>query len=337
MRSVIISCLLLTFVTGACRKESADAPEALSVTAENLTYRAGDTVIFHLTGDPGILVFFSGEPGKRYEHRARSHGAGAAKLVFQSSMQQGPVPPAVSEDSLQLLISTDLEGYDAEHINKATWTSVTGRNKKWPANLSTAMTTSDSIDISDFNEADSVNIAFRILGKKTGVTAQRKWAIQNLTLTNTLPDGTVSPVLSNFANTGWVQASLKNDNDPGTEENGYAGFNAWNVGTWGISAATTIRNSNGIPIRSSYPITFSPGNKADNEDNDDWLITTAVDLKTVKPDGGMVIKKETALKLDAYEYIFKKAGTYEVAFMGVNSSLQDSKSVVRQLTITILP
>lgn len=335
MRSITFFILCLTLLA-SCRKENVSAPADFTAALAQGDYKAGDTVRFLLSGDPGTITFYSGEAGRRYENRGRRSGAGTVKMVFQTSMQQGPVPPA-GQDSLQLLISTDLKGYDADNILKANWTSITGRNKKWPTTLATSFTTSDSIDITDFNSAEKINIAFRFLGKKTGVTAQRKWQLQNLTVHNFMADGNVTAVIGNFPAAGWVHASLKNDSQPGTPDNGYNGFNAWNVGTWGVSTADSVRNSNGIVIRSSYPLTFNPGVDVNNEDNDDWLISSAVDLKTVKPDAGTVFKNELSLRRNAYWYVFKNPGTYHMAFVAVNAGLKNSETVVRELTVTVLP
>ncbi|MET3878693.1 DUF5017 domain-containing protein [Chitinophaga sp. OAE865] len=335
MRSIIFYFLAAVMLSG-CHPDEATMPD-FDVHTDQLAYAAGDSITFHLSGNAGAIVFYSGEPGKAYENRNRKSMPGVEKLVFQTSMQQGPVPPKPCPDSLLLLISTNLEGYDAEHINKATWTNITGRNSKWPKSLSTGFTTSDSIDISDFNKADKVNIAFRVLNKKTGLTPQRKWVIQSFSLYNYLPDSSSTPLFTTFSNTGWVQASLLNDSEPGTAENKYTGFNAWNVGTWNISAADSARNSNGIPIRTGYPVTFNPGTNVNNEDNDDWLITSSVDLKTTRPDVGVVIQNEVALRSAIYKYAFKKAGTYQVTFVATNNSLKDSKSQIKQLTLKILP
>jgi hypothetical protein len=235
----------------------------------------------------------------------------------------------------------------------ATWTDITSRNTKWPTALSTAYTTSDSIDISDFNTADSVNIAFRFLGKQYATAAQRRWQIQNLTLSNRLPDGTIVPlfaapfagasVTSSFQYTGWVQVSMKNNTNPG--------FNAWNVGTGGISTADSVRNSNGIAIRSAYPVQFDPGTTVNNPENDDWLITTKTSLKTVRPDVGLIIKNEVNAAFPGmtyvfnrepgvyarYLYFFRTPGTYTVTFVAQNMNGDKKNELVKQIQITVNP
>lgn len=328
-----------------CTRNKASAP-TFGVTAPGSTYKVGDTILFTIAGDPDMIIFYSGLPGAQYSERNRTSMAGVEKLVFQSSMQQGTLPDS---DSMLLLISTNLQGYDSASVAAATWTDITSRNTKWPTTLTTAYTKSDSIDISDFNAADSVNIAFRFLGKSSPTSAQRKWEIENLALTNVLADGTVTPLFaapflgpaapagSAFAYTGWVEISMENNTSPGTAANGYVGYNAWNVGTAGVSTADSVHNSNGIPIVAVYPITFNPGPALNNPDNDDWLITTAVDLKTVKPDAGTPIKNIGNPPLKSYAYIVKMAGTFTMTFVATNSTAVDEQSVVRQLTITVTP
>jgi hypothetical protein len=245
-----------------------------------------------------------------------------AKLVFQAAMIQGVLP---GKDTLQLLVSTNLKDYDAAGIAAASWTDITNRNSKWPTALSATFKTSDSVDLSEFNQAAQVNVAFRFTGKKIDMTQQRKWQIQNLTLTNRLADGTSTPLFNSFANTGWVECDVKNNK------------RAWNVGQWNLSASNSVNNSSGVAIRTAYPITFDPGIDSAVDDNEDWLLTSAVDLKTVKPDAGAVIKTSTALRLTSYSYIFKTPGIYNVTFWAVNARARGSAGVARQVQITVTP
>jgi Cu/Ag efflux protein CusF len=353
-----LSFLLLAFSSivlfSACENEEIMEPVfTVFTTGQATTYKVGDTIQFNFSGKPDILTFYSGEVGKNYDLRERFTAAGINKLSFKTTMQQGPVPPAVSQDVLSLLISTDLKGYDPESIAKATWTDITARNTKWPTALSTTFTSSDQVDISDFNTADKVNIAFRFIGKPNPSFPQRKWQVSDLTLNNTLADGTVTPLfftppttLPAFLNTGWVQASLKNDLNYGTPTS--TGYNAWNVGTWNVSATNNPTifttpsglkavNTNGIVITNVYPITFDPGTTVNNAENEDWLITTAIDLKKTNADVGTVIKTALTKSLQNYRYIFRKPGVYKVTFDAVNNDVNNTKRVIKQIEITVNP
>jgi Domain of unknown function (DUF5017) len=345
--------LSLGMLLASCNKyEDNEMPSGFQVTTQKLTYKVNDSVLFNFNSGPDEIIFYSGEPGKRYENQVARSEAGINKLIFQSAMQNGVL---INNDSMRLLVSVNLAGYDSASIVNATWTDITSRNTKWPTVLSTVFTTSDSVDISDFNNAGLINIAFRAIGKQYAAAAQRKWQIQNLALGNRLVDGTVTPLFatpltsattvtaSAFQYTGWVQASIKNNTLPG--------FNAWNVGTGGISTADSIRNSNGIIIRTTYPIQFDPGTTVNNPDNDDWLITTKVNLKTVRPDAGVTIKNEVNAAFPGmnylfnkipgvyaqYLYFFKTPGVYNITFVAANLNNNRIGTVVKQLQITITP
>jgi hypothetical protein len=332
----------------ACENNDKISTPDFGVSADKVALKVGDTIQFNFTGKADVLTFYSGELGSNYDTKDRLTSEGIVKLAFLSAMQQGPIPPAASQDAFSLLISTDLAGYDAESIGKATWTDITSRNTKWPTALTTSYTSSDAIDISDFNAANKINIAFKYVGKPNPTFAQRKWQIKDLTLNNTLADGTVTPLFSTFANVGWVQASVKNDLNMGTPATLGVGYNAWNVGTWNVSATnnpilfTTTSgvkavNTNGIVIATGYPITFDPGTTINNDENEDWLITSAIDLKKTKPDVGNVIKSPITKSLTKYSYIYRKAGNYTITFDAMNNDLNNSIHSVKQIQITVVP
>jgi len=343
--------ILFLMVFASCKKyDGIDAPVGFDVITEKLTYKVGDSVLFNFSGQPDEITFYSGESGKQYGNLSRTTASGINKLVFQTSMQQGLLP---GNDSLLLLISSNLKGYDSASIVNASWTDITSRNTKWPTTLATSFVTSDSIDISDFNVNDSINIAFRYLGKKNALNPQRKWQIQGFALTNNLSDGTKYQLFSApfagaanasaFQYTGWIQASLKNNTLPG--------FNAWNVGNAGSSAANSVNNSNGIAIKTAYPIQFDPGTTVNNDDNDDWLITTKASLKSVRPDAGVTIKNEVNAAFAGLEYVYNKIpgvyvrylykytapGVYNVTFVASNLNQNKVEKQVKTLQITITP
>jgi Domain of unknown function (DUF5017) len=332
--SVLVAALFFS-----CKEEALIAPNNFNVTTTATTFNVGDNVTFTISDDDANqIVFYSGETGRKYENATRTVGAGTPKLFFQTTMQQGAVPPAATTDTLRLLISSNLTGYDAASIQKATWTDITKRNTKWPTSLATSYTNSDTLNLSDFNSADSINIAFKVENKANATLPQRKWGMQGFSLVNVLADGTSTVLfaapqtapnvaVNNFTYVGWVQASIAN--------NTLSGFNAWNVGTWNISTADSIRNSNGISIRTAYPITFDPGTNLNNPDNEDWLMTSKVNLKQVVPDFGTTIKNRAGQKLLTYSYKFLKAGTFNVTFVAQNGVIADDKRVTKQIQLTI--
>ncbi len=346
---------IITLAISSCSKYSdvaVNTPDDFAVTTAKQTFKVGDSVVFNFSSGPDMIVFYSGEAGKNYANKDRNLLAGTPKLVFQTNMTQGLL---TNPDSMRLYVTTGIKGYDSLGVVNTNWTEITSRNTKWPTSLSSTFVTSDSIDLTDFKTADSVNFAFRATGKKYANAAQRKWQIQNLNLTNFLSDGTSSPLFNTFANTGWVQANLKNNPTYNIVSTNYQ---AWNVGQAGVNASNTTLvlggkacNSNGIPIQTAYPITFDPSAVVNIDDNDDWLITGPVNLKTVKPDIGNTIKNpiNTAVAgftyyyysisglYASYFYKYTTPGIYNVTFVAQNVNNNNNKQVVRQLQITITP
>ncbi len=324
----------------SCQKVHVDTPSDFDVVSDKSTYKAGDTARFSFSGRADLVTFFSGEIGRKYENRNRNAADGIVRLTFQSNMTQGLL---ANPDSLKLYISSNLKGYDSTNVVNANWIDITNRNSKWPATLSTTFISSDTINLSDFNNTDSVNIAFRVMNRQYATSAQRRWQIQNLLLTNTLTDGRVTNLFSTFANTGWVQTNIKNNPSPNLTAV-TNNFHAWNVGEAGVNAlnsrliiSSRACNSNGVAIQTAYPITFDPSTAINTSENDDWLITSAVSLKKTNPDVGIGIKRATDPTLISYRYRFSTPGTYVLTFIAQNQALSINKEVIKQITITVTP
>jgi hypothetical protein len=351
---LMISIVAVSMAT-SCKKYgdlSVAAPTDFNVTTVKQTYRVGDSIVFNFNTAPDEIIFYSGEAGKLYDNISRNIAAGKPKLVFQSNMTQGALG---SGDTIFLYITSNLKSYDSLGVYSATWKDISSRNTKWPSALSTTFVTSDSIDLSDYNQYDSINLAFRIVGKQNATLAQRKWQIQNLTLTNFLPDGTNTPLFNTFTNTGWVQANMKNNPAPSLTATNYQ---AWNVGQAGINAGNSTLviggkacNSNGIPIATAYPITFDPSTAINIPDNDDWLITSPMNLKYFKPDVGVTVKNTVNGAFAGLNYVYYKTpgvfaqyiykyttpGVYNVAFVAQNFNNNNMQQVVQRLQITVTP
>ncbi len=348
MRNILLSVYIAIFIivlnVGCNKKISvADTPSDFTVTIDALNFKVNDTVTFKFSGNPDQIVLYTGEPGRQYQYRNRYWETGTNKLSFATFMQQGR--NKYPDSSLQLLVTTNLGGrYDSTGVANATWDTLT-QFVKWPDSTGTISINSGSIDVTKYNAYDSVNFAFNYTGKLDPKITQRKWTIQSFNLVNKLPDGSTRGLLtpflgtatgvdsrtsfpdttyaSTFAYTGWVEVDMMNNK------------NAWNVGTWNISAADSAKNSSGVAITSKYPIVFDPGNKVNTASNNDWIITSAVNLKHINPDFGAVIKNTITPSLANYQYVFVKPGVYTVTFVASNINVNTNNSVVRQVTITV--
>lgn len=289
---------LLSTVVFSCTKMKVDTPD-FTVTAETVTVNAGDTVTFKFAGNPDNIVFYSGEPGFNYTHRNRTTGEGTAELNFTSHQQN-----TGEANTLVLLASTDFKGTaDSAGIVNATWTDITSR-----ATLSTGSdkTPSGSIDLTDFQVLRKpVYFAFRYQGYNHATLKQPTWTIRTFNVLKVLPDGKIS-ANATIDKVGWAAYSFKNE-----------------TVKWSIPATNGVITINGT------------GSGSTKEDNEDWVITRGFDLDEVTPDAGLSLRSLSTVAITGYNYTYTKPGTYTATFVAFNNSVDEQKTVVREVTITV--
>lgn len=291
----IMVALVSLLAIQACNKHEVENP-AFDVTTAKTTYKAGDAITFNISGNPDLLVFFSGEPGKKYENINRIKADGKPILKFVTSAQNG-----TQINSLAVLISADFNGtYSPGGIAAATWTDITS---KATLSAGTANVASGDIDLSDFAGAERVFIAFKFTGQQSATSPQRQWTITNFVLNNVLTDGTVFPLFANISAPNWLAIDVANP-----------------AAKWTVSASQLLINGGAV-------------NSANNED---WVVSSGVNLKTITPDFGTPIKDFTSL-LPSYTYKYTAAGNYTATFLGSTNNVYGKKEVVKTVSLTITP
>ncbi|MEO6523742.1 MAG: DUF5017 domain-containing protein [Mucilaginibacter sp.] len=290
--------LLVSLIIGGCKKLEVASP-LFDVQTVKLTYKINDTVRFNISGNAGNILFYSGEQGFTYANRTRLTADGTPQFSFNSTRGGG-----AQDNSLMVMVSTDLSVVDSSHVVHATWTDITGRSV-----LSTGTALgSGNIDLSDFkNNGQPVWLAFKYLGTKSATLAQRTWIIKSLLVNNILPDGTVAPIAT-IADASWSSINIKNP-----------------AAIWVIPNTATITQ-----------ITIN-GGVANSDDNEDWLITRPLTLNKIAPDLSRSIQNIGSDALTNYSYVYTKPGTYHVTFVGFNNSVDDQKSIIKEFDIVVTP
>jgi hypothetical protein len=334
IRNFIIAGLLMA--TMGCNKNvSVPAPVTFDVASSknngNATtvFSAKDTVLFHFTGDPNIITFYSGEVGKRYNYANRISAPGDPQLQFNSILAAGTQP-----GSLSLLVSTNFKGVATNtiygvltrdtattnaNIAAATWTDITSR-----ATLSTGAATSvpsGIVDLADQSKGKPVYIAFKYTA--TAGSIQNKWTISALTLNNVLADGTTYTIanlaapttaITNYGNIsygpGWAVSY-----NPAKDTNNYA---------WIYTAGTSLV----ITGAATAALATAPVEA--------WAIIGPIDLTKVTPDAGLGIKDISAA-LSSYSYIYTAAGNYNAVFVASNNTTSGTNATVTKIALTINP
>ena len=308
-----------------CKKQDAiPSLNGFNVTPDKQRYNIGDTIVFSINQDADVIEFYSGKPGFNVNYRNRNSGVGTNILQFQTEVTQASAKN--NGDTILLKVCTNLKSYDSTGIANANWTDITSL-ANWPKVTTTGFVRSGAIDISKFNTADSVYIAFQVLGQQRSTTAQRGWEIQGFTLSNTLPDSTFTPLfappfttganigtdtIANFAYAGWAEVNMNYSANLSYFQsqivsNAATFYGAWNVGDYGLNATNGINvfnkpaNTNYVVITTSYPLIFnpSPSSSKNVPSYNGWVISSPVNLNLVRHDFPSAEIKDAARALSA--------------------------------------
>jgi len=377
--TIAILFLFLIYSNSACKKIlDAKSISNFDVTTNSTSYNIGDSIQFIIPNEADVIQFYAGNVGFNYAFKDRNFAIGTNILKFQTKLENSNINN-FKDDKIYLKVCTDLKSLDSIGVANATWQDLTSL-AKWPSVDSikgTVITSSyiysGAIDISQYKSYDSVYIAFQVIGKQKSTTSQRKWSIQGFTLANILSDSSYTPLffpaynsaasistdtLPNFAYVGWCQVNVKNNPYPNYNDVSL-NFNAWNLGEFGVNTinAPNIINSkpcnqNGVAIATNYPIIFNPGTTKFNPDNEDWAITSPINLKTVRHDFPTVTIKNSAGTIGrgvkvvnaggvyaTYSLLidstFKSGNTYDMVFVGQNINIDQKNEQVKHISIKI--
>lgn len=266
--------------------------------ADTFTYRLGDTTRFLFAGSAGNIAFYSGEPGKNYENRIARNQLGSVMLSFSSKAQYG-----TQTNTLQVLATNQLPGADSASVVNAAWTDITSR-----AALATSATevASGNIDLTELaaNEKDSLFIAFKYSGV-TGNT-QRTWTITNFFVKNVLPGQT------------YTVGSLSTDASYWTRYG-----NVWSPasGRWAATA-------------SELKITGGDGAAPTNTS---WIISKPLYIGRVPPDMSTGVKSINEPDKEGYAHKYAAPGVYKAVFVAFNHTLDEEKSIIKELIVKVIP
>lgn len=202
-------------------------------------------------------------------------------------------------DSLRLLISGNFNGtVTKEGIYKAKWIDITDR-----AVISTGTDVSSGvIDLSDFIEKPLVNIAFKYIGVGSPTASQKSCWIKEFELKTLDSKGLEYPLIPTLNEAGWVQCNILGENRK-----------------WTISGSQLFIGAN-----------------ANEDSNEDWVITKSISLASLKPDKGTPIKSLSG-PIKEWSHIYAEPGIYKVVFRAANSNIYGNREVLKEITLNIVP
>ena len=313
---IVVSVLLFS-----CVKKDVTSPEDFNVTTAKATYKVGDTIRFKITGNPDFIYYFSGDSANIYENRNRNSLTGRVTMSFTSRLTQGSIDPLKQQNTLQVLLSnsfvTPSIGYlidSAAVINASptVWANITSRFTL-PIVPSISSINTGVVDITDFakaSEGKPVYIAFKYTDVFDAAQVQRFWYLTNITVDNTLPDGTKNNIFFLINKSSIPLFSIVNIKNTDAK---------WTIGS------------------SAAQVSIQGGTVAGAADNEDWLISRALNLSQVAPDNAIPVKTISDNIVTEVTKVYSKPGTYKVVFLANNQNVYNKQEITRELIITVTP
>jgi len=330
-----------------------DAP-TFDVTTEATTFKVGEAIKFSFTGgNSHIISFYSGETRKEYDFREGRvidvKDAGAT-MAFRSSVQVG-----TQTNQLTFLASTDFNGdYSSlAKVKAATWTDITSQ---FTWGIDGNFVASGSVDISGMMVSGKpIYFAFKYITKPQATNGlARNWFIESFSiLSNSVLDNTISLYLANQANAGFRVVDQNKEKAPALTSitssrvslagNAYLYpeleiFNPLNPVYDPKNPIYDPKSVLYVPTAIYKPfVAFDPLSIYNDPTSEHWIVSKAINSATVNlgPDWSAAIKGlSNPLMLD-YTYKYNKAGTYKAVFVASNNSIDDVKTVVKEITFTI--
>lgn len=296
--------LVVFTVFAACKKIQVDNPLDFEVSVENVHVKLGDTVNYHLSGNPDNILYYSGKAGSIYSLKDVSNmEGGLPEMEFVSNVNLGTT--SIGATNVTVLVSTDFNGkYDQENINAAKWTDITDRYFK-PVTANVDMP-SGLITLGDLSvKGKKMYIAFRYKSINPA-QKQRQFVVKSFVFRTRFPDESL------FVNANGVYE---------------AGFGSFDFGgsafTW-----TTPSTSSAVSITHGSA-------EANNPSDDDWTISKGFEISEIGRSMGVQIKGMYEVQLLQYSQVYTEIGVYKAVFVGQNVSKDQKKEVYKEFNITV--
>ncbi len=313
---ILLSIMAATFLS--CKKYADVSSLNFDVKTEKSTYKIGEQVNFQITGgDAQQITFYSGKVGNAYEYRnaKRIDQLNELYLAFDTHNTA-----TANEGFPKVMISSDFDGtFNFTNVKAATWKDMSSRFVFGaPAVWQTGWTSSGALNnIYDFvKDAKSFYIAYQYyVPDRTavvGTVPAAGWRTRNNVLTGTTKFGATQTIASNAAT-------------------------SWN---WNLVLNNPLMTSrtivSGTTILLEPPASTSTYYKQEYEV---WAVSKKFDVNEIDlgTDKGIGLKQYVDPPLNQYVTSYAVAGTYKVVFVASNTTANDSKQTIKEITLTITP
>lgn len=351
---ILILITAFFFLNVSCEKEiKVESAPDFQVSLDKSTYKAGEEVLFNVSGFAEIISFYSGEVGNDYEFkdgRVVDVSSKGAVLSFRNAVKDGS-----QEDQLSVLISTDFDGDTSslQSVKSANWIDITD---SFDLAESGDFIGSGDFDISQFTETNPVYIAFKYVTEPQMANGDaRLWLIENFIIRtrDTIYDNQLTVLSQNEA--GFYVIDEDKENNP-SRTSATSSRLSIQGNTYADPDDPIFDPENPIfdPKNPIYDPTsdvydsnaerpeyepYDPDSPFNDPHRETWVVTKPIFTKEVDlgPDWSKAIRGIRDQKLEEYGYTYSSPGTYNAVFVGKNATIDQSESGVRKVTVTIEP
>lgn len=336
-------------------KIEVEAPD-FNVTTEATTYKAGQEIKFDITGgNAHMIYFYPGETLKDYvatDGRVVDVSGAGATMEFSSSVQLG-----TQANQLSVLYSTNFNGdYSSlAKVKAATWTDITSR---FPLGTAAAFVSTTAKDISDLIvPGKPIYIAYKYLTKPQATNGlARQWFIQTFAIkSKALLDNSIGLTIADQAYAGFRIVDENAETAParssvtstritmyGNEylHAGLAKFDPTNPIFDPLNPQFDRNSASYNPLlKLETFVPFDPTSPYNDPLSEHWAVSKPITIDNVDlgPDRSIVLKGINNPNLEVARYTYAKPGTYKAVFIASNNSIDGSKQVVKEITLTITP
>lgn len=272
-----------------------------------------EPVVFHISGNPDFISFYSGEAGHEYSKRNQTEipiDEITSTLKFTGFAQYGVIPNTMSvylSTSFSGLIGKGNKAADSLRIEQNDWIDITAL-----CNLPTTSNGTSDVEIPvDEYLGKRLTIAF-LYHTTQNASTQPTWEIRDLKIVNT-------------------ETKTGQKSELPATSMGFNPFDMYVIGDLAYNSGTGpgIWNTNATRLR----ISSSP---AGNPMNKDWIISMPFVINSRQVDKGVGIKTITDNVVESYSYTYQKEGVYTVTFVGSNANVEHISESVKNITIKVV-
>lgn len=323
--TILLAILAIVLYTGCEEITVSDPDFGVQLADGQIIEQLGDTLVckktenlkFLITGNPDMLVFYSGQTGNDFRYRDRTEIDGIPSFSFRTTLTFG-----TQFTGLKVYLSSTFPGVTrdeaADRTNIANmdyWQEITSQcNLPITKNAPENAKSSPKIDLSDF-KGKPLYLAFRVVHPNGG---ESTWRLENLSIVNNYNG--VDIEVGSFRNIGFTAFDMLAAADPYMSN--------------GNSTDKTNRRWDLRNAANNYII--GGGSNGSTIDNDDWAVSTKIDLTKTFPDIGTAIKGFDNAPLEEYEFPYSQTGVYHITFVGVNSMYNERKENIKEMIVKII-